>query len=65
MSRRVAAFSIFILLAVFGLPPTLAAQGQTPSGAKKASNAAGKTLHELFAAEWDYTMQQNPQWASM
>ena len=64
MSRRVAAFSIFILLAVFGLPPTLAAQGQTPSGTKKASNAAGKTLHELFAAEWDYTMQQNPQWAS-
>lgn len=31
---------------------------------KKASNAAGKKLHDFFAAEWEYTMQQNPVFAS-
>ena len=28
------------------------------------SNAAGKALHALFDAEWDYDMQQSPEWAS-
>jgi uncharacterized protein (DUF885 family) len=25
---------------------------------------AGKALHDLFAAEWDYNMQHSPEWAS-
>ena len=28
------------------------------------ANDAAKTLHELFAAEWDYQMEQHPTWAS-
>lgn len=39
-----------------------------PAGAqaaKKARSAAGQSLHALFAAEWDYSMQQNPVWASL
>src|SRR6266508_6608938 len=28
------------------------------------ANNAAKTLHELFAAEWDYQMEQHPTWAS-
>jgi uncharacterized protein (DUF885 family) len=27
-------------------------------------NAASKALHDLFAAEWDYNMQESPEWAS-
>jgi uncharacterized protein (DUF885 family) len=28
------------------------------------ANEAGKTLHELFSAEWEYLMEQHPTWAS-
>src|SRR5574341_2391217 len=28
------------------------------------ANDAAKTLHDLFAAEWDYQMEQHPTWAS-
>ena len=28
------------------------------------TNDAAKALHELFAAEWDYQMEQHPTWAS-
>src|SRR5918996_3292617 len=28
------------------------------------ANEAGKTLHELFSAEWEYLMEQYPTWAS-
>src|SRR5229473_3522603 len=28
------------------------------------TNQTTRALNELFAAEWDYTMQQNPTWAS-
>ena len=27
-------------------------------------NTANKALHDLFAAEWDYQMQESPEWAS-
>jgi uncharacterized protein (DUF885 family) len=30
----------------------------------QATNTATKALHDLFAAEWDYDMQQSPEWAS-
>ena len=37
-------------------------------GAASAQDAgvvdATKALHELFAAEWDYQMEQHPTWAS-
>ncbi|HEY2951606.1 MAG TPA: DUF885 domain-containing protein [Verrucomicrobiae bacterium] len=29
-----------------------------------AANKSSKALHELFAADWDYTMEQSPTWAS-
>src|SRR5258708_12299720 len=32
--------------------------------AQPSSTGAGKTLHDLFASEWDYTMRQSPEWAS-
>src|SRR5216683_3267301 len=28
------------------------------------TNQTTRALNDLFAAEWDYTMQQNPTWAS-
>ena len=28
------------------------------------ANETAKTLHDLFAAEWDYQMEQRPTWAS-
>jgi len=37
-----------------------AAQGQS----KPRGNAATRALHQLFEAEWEYTMQQYPTWAS-
>src|SRR5512137_393298 len=43
---------LFIVLSIY--------QG---AGAQQA-NAATKALHDLFAAEWDYDMQQSPEWAS-
>jgi uncharacterized protein (DUF885 family) len=46
--------AIFLLL----LPHTSGhAQGSRP-------NAAARALHHLFAAEWDYDMEQYPTWAS-
>ena len=53
-SRRYAACA---LIAVFLLSPRLHAQ-------EGRVNQAGKTLHELFASEWDYQMEQHPTWAS-
>jgi uncharacterized protein (DUF885 family) len=41
----------------FVLPSHLPAQ-------ERQMNEAAKSLHELFAAEWDYQMQQYPGWAS-
>ena len=53
-SRRYAACA---LIAVFLLSPRLHAQ-------EGRVNQADKTLHELFASEWDYQMEQHPTWAS-
>jgi uncharacterized protein (DUF885 family) len=54
---------IFVVLwAGFGLLAAETAEAQT---AKKMRNAAGQKLHALFASEWDYTMQQNPVFASL
>ena len=45
------------ILALYLVPPTVQAQS-------KQANEAGQKLHALFAAEWDYLMEQNPTWAS-
>jgi uncharacterized protein (DUF885 family) len=50
--------------------PVLLVMGMTLASveaqtAKKPSNAAGQKLQDFFAAEWDYTMQQNPVTASL
>ncbi len=47
---------VFTLLAL-ATTPLLAA----PVGS---ANKTSRSLHELFAAEWEYTMEQNPAWAS-
>ena len=48
-----------VMLLIFTTLTSLEAQT-----AKKTGNVAGKKLHDFFAAEWDYTMQQNPTFAS-
>ena len=45
------------VVALFALP--WLAEGQAPP-----ANDATKALHELFDSEWDYSMEQNPTWAS-
>ena len=45
------------VVALFALPRL--AEGQAPP-----ANDATKALHELFDSEWDYSMEQNPTWAS-
>jgi len=34
------------------------------AASQPSSTGASKVLHDLFAAEWDYTMRQSPEWAS-
>src|SRR5579863_5520301 len=50
-----------------GLAPVHADAGPSPTSARPedtAVNEAANALHDLFAAEWDYTMQHHPTWAS-
>ncbi len=56
MRHPFAAVTVLLLTTMFAA--VLAAQ-KAP-----AVNAATQALHALFAAEWEYTMQQNPTWAS-
>src|SRR2546430_2812941 len=46
-------------LMVFLLPVSLQLSARDSS-----ANQATKALQRLFEAEWDYTMEQNPTWAS-
>ncbi len=59
------------LLVIALLLPTIAAARQTTAGARGAAmkttqnnNAAAKALHKLFDDEWEWTMRQNPTFAS-
>ena len=52
--------AVTLLLLTILLVPHVRAAG---SGAN-VGNAAAQALHKLFDAEWDYTMQENPTWAS-
>jgi uncharacterized protein (DUF885 family) len=43
----------------------MAAAWPTPAWAQtKSVNSTSRALHELFNREWDYTLEQNPTWAS-
>ncbi len=57
MRSPLAAMTLFFLTTM--LCATALAAKESP-----AANAATQALHQLFAAEWEYTMQQNPTWAS-
>ncbi len=46
------------ILALYLVPLSIQARS-------KQANEAGQKLHALFAAEWDYLMEQNPTQASM
>jgi uncharacterized protein (DUF885 family) len=50
-------FAIAVVTAILQLFSPLQAQDNP-------MNEATKALHELFAAEWDYHMEQHPTWAS-
>ena len=68
MRHPLAAMTLF-LLTIWLVPHVRAAgSGANVGGANKeaapAGNTATQALHKLFAAEWDYTMQENPTWAS-
>ena len=54
MSRT--ACAVFALFLVVTMRPEA---GQSPT-----STTASRNLHQLFADEWDWTMEQNPTWAS-
>lgn len=45
--------------------PNLIAQEPSAKKGVPAKTSAAKTLHALFDAEWEYTMEQNPTWASV
>lgn len=49
----------FLAVALFIAP--LGVRAQTPD---RAPNEATRALHALFESEWEYTMEQNPTWAS-
>jgi prolyl oligopeptidase len=52
---------LLLSLSVLGL---LSMWANAQESSSNDSVAATKELHELFAVEWDYTMQQFPTWAS-
>ena len=50
-------FAAFALIALFLWCPVLRAE-------EDHLNEVAKALHDLFASEWDYQMEQHPRWAS-
>ena len=44
---------------------SIAQEQRAAKKAAPAKNSAAKTLHALFEGEWEYTMEQNPTWASV
>ncbi|HEX8475946.1 MAG TPA: DUF885 domain-containing protein [Pyrinomonadaceae bacterium] len=61
---------LFITATLIALPPLNAGAQRrnmnktTRTASAAATTNAGKQLHALFDAEWDWTMEQNPTWAS-
>ena len=60
MTKEFFAFLLTAGLFFMPVPVTLAQAVQAAPG----SDEAAKALHELFAAEWEYAMRENPTWAS-
>src|SRR5262245_35970453 len=54
-----------VLMSVVLTASFLSATATAVQKPKAKTNAAGQKLHEFFASEWDYTMQQNPVYASV
>jgi uncharacterized protein (DUF885 family) len=52
---RAVRVSIFLLMVSVG----------ASTGEQRPTATAGERLHQFFAAEWDWTMEQNPTWASL
>jgi uncharacterized protein (DUF885 family) len=50
--------------ALLALALALLASAALAQAAPSTSSSAGKRLHAIFDREWEYTMQQNPTWAS-
>src|SRR5438876_3620219 len=58
MMRRTTVLLIFMLQGVLVGTPGVAKSREEPL------DDAAKALHQLFASEWDYQMEQHPTWAS-
>jgi uncharacterized protein (DUF885 family) len=66
-ARKSLLLFVFIFVLLLHMTPTGAQRGgasKRTEGDMAKGNAATRALHKLFDDEWEWTMQQNPTWAS-